>query len=69
MDWDREKEKKAGKAYHVGVSVFALIFAIIWCLAAVAMGAGFMLIFGINFNLFYLLIIKWSIYTLFVHIN
>ena len=49
MDWDREKEKKAGKAYHVGVSVFALIFAIFWCLAAVAMGAGFMLIFGIPF--------------------
>ena len=47
MDWDREKERKAGKAWHMGASVVALIFGIFWCLAALSMGAGFMLIFGI----------------------
>jgi len=49
MNWDREKEKKAGKAYHVGFSVFGLVFAIFWCIAAASMGAGIMLIFGIPF--------------------
>ena len=49
MSWDREKEKKAGKAYHLGFSVFGLVFAIFWCIAAASMGAGFMLIFGIPF--------------------
>ena len=47
MRWDREKEKKAGKAYHVGFSVFGIVFAIFWCIAAASMGAGIMLIFGI----------------------
>ena len=49
MGWDREKERKAGKAYHMGFAVFGLIFAIFWCIAAVSMGAGFMLIFGLPF--------------------
>lgn len=49
MNWDREKEKKAGKAYHMGFSVFGLVFAIFWCIAAASMGAWFMLIFGIPF--------------------
>ena len=49
MNWDREQEKKAGKAYHLGFSVFGLIFAIFWCVMAASMGAGFMLIFGISF--------------------
>ena len=49
MDWDREKERKAGKAYHMGSSVFGLIFSIFWCLAACSMGAWFMLIFGLPF--------------------
>ena len=49
MDWNREKEKKAGKAYHIGFSVFGLVFAIFWCAIAASMGAGFMLIFGIPF--------------------
>ena len=49
MNWDREKEKKAGKAYHLGFSVFGLVFAVFWCIAAASMGAGFMLIFGIPF--------------------
>lgn len=49
MRWDRDKERKAGKAYHMGSSVFGLIFAVFWCIAACAMGAWFMLIFGIPF--------------------
>ena len=49
MAWDREKEKKAGKAMTLGSCIFGLIFAIFWCLMALAMGAGFMLIFGIPF--------------------
>jgi hypothetical protein len=47
MSWDREKERKAGKTWHMGVSLVALIFGIFWCLAALSMGAGFMLVFGI----------------------
>ena len=47
MSWDREKERKAGKTWHMGVSVVALIIGIFWCLAALSMGAGFMLAFGI----------------------
>ena len=49
MNWDRDKERKAGKTWHLGTSVVALIFGIFWCLAALSMGAGFMLIFGIPF--------------------
>lgn len=49
MSWDRDKERKAGKAWHMGMSVVALIFGIFWCLAALSMGAGVMLIFGIPF--------------------
>lgn len=49
MNWDRDKERKAGKVWHMGFSVFGLVFAIFWCIVAVSMGAGFMLIFGIPF--------------------
>ena len=49
MAWDREKERKAGKAMSLGSSIFGLVFAIFWCVMAVAIGAGFMLIFGIPF--------------------
>lgn len=49
MNWDRDKERKAGKAYHMGSTVFGLIFSVFWCIAAVSMGAWFMLIFGIPF--------------------
>lgn len=49
MSWDRDKERKAGKAWHMGMSVVALVFGIFWCLAALSMGAGIMLIFGIPF--------------------
>ena len=47
MSWDRDKERKAGKTWHMGVSVVALIFGVFWCLTALSMGAGFMLIFGL----------------------
>ena len=47
MAWDREKERKAAKTYHIGVMVFALIFVAIWCVAAVAMGAWFMVLFAL----------------------
>ena len=49
MSWDREKEKKAGKAMTIGSCVFGLVFSIFWCIAAASMGAGFMLFFGIPF--------------------
>ena len=49
MNWDRDKERKAGKAYHMGSTAFGLIFSVFWCIAAVSMGAWFMLIFGIPF--------------------
>ena len=49
MSWDREKEKKAQKAYHIGISVFGLVFAVFWCVIAASIGAGVMLIFGIPF--------------------
>ena len=49
MAWDREKEKKAGKAMTIGSSIFGTVFAVFWCIMAAAMGAWFMLIFGIPF--------------------
>lgn len=49
MAWDREKERKAAKAWHKGMSLLAVIFGIFWCLTAMSMGAWFMLIFGIPF--------------------
>ena len=52
MAWDREKEKKAGKAMTIGSCVYGLVFSIAWCAIALAMGAGFMLIFGIPFAVF-----------------
>ena len=49
MAWDREKERKAGRAIGIGNTVFGLVFSIFWCIAAASMGAWFMLIFGIPF--------------------
>lgn len=49
MAWDREKERKAAKAWHKGMSLVAVIFGVLWCVAALSMGAGIMLIFGIPF--------------------
>ena len=47
MDWDRNKERKAGKALGIGGSIYAIVFMVVWCGIAAAMGAWFMLIFGI----------------------
>ena len=52
MAWDREKERKAGKAMTIGTSVYGLVFSIAWCCIAAAMGAYFMLVFGIPFAVF-----------------
>ena len=49
MAWNREKEKKAGKVMTLGGCIFGLVFSIFWCCMAVAIGANFMLIFGIPF--------------------
>lgn len=49
MAWDRDKEQQAGKAMTIGSSIFGMVFAIFWCIAAASMGAWFMLIFGIPF--------------------
>ena len=49
MAWDREKERKAGKAMSLGSSIFGLVFAIFWCVMAASSGGWFMLIFGIPF--------------------
>ena len=46
-NWDREQERKAGKAMGIGMNIFAISFVIIWCLTALVIGAGFMLIFGL----------------------
>ena len=62
MAWDREKEKKAGKAMTIGSSIYGLVFSIAWCCIAAAMGAGIMLVFGIPFVIF-------MIYRLFVLIQ
>ena len=47
MEWNRDKERKAGKAMSIGGNIYAVVFIVIWCVIAVAMGAWFMLIFGL----------------------
>ena len=49
MSWDREKERKAGRAMGIGSCIYGIVFAIAWNVIAASMGAGFMLIFGIPF--------------------
>ncbi len=46
---DREKERQAGRAMGIGSSLLGILFVIIWCAMAAAMGAWFMLLFGIPF--------------------
>ena len=46
---DRDTQRKAGKAYGIGMSVFVLIFGVVWCVAVAASGAWFMLLFGFAF--------------------
>ena len=47
MEWDRDRERKAGKAIGIAGSIYAIVFIIIWCAIAIGMGAWFMLIFGL----------------------
>jgi len=46
---DRNQQRKAAKAYNLGLSLYGLIFSVVWCVIAASMGAGIMLIFGIPF--------------------
>jgi len=62
MAWDRDKEKRAGKAMGIGASIFAVLFAIFWCILAASMGAWFMLVFGIPF-------VSMAVYRLYVCIQ
>ncbi|MBR3949197.1 MAG: hypothetical protein IKJ84_00825 [Oscillospiraceae bacterium] len=54
MAWDREKEKKAGKAMTIGSCIYGVVFSIVWNILAASMGANFMLLFGIPFLIFML---------------
>ena len=44
---DRDMERKAGKVMGIGGSIFAVAFMLFWCAMCAAMGAWFMLIFGV----------------------
>jgi len=50
MAWNRDEEQKAGKAMTLGSCVIGLVFSVFWCVAALSMGAWFMLVFGIPFT-------------------
>lgn len=47
MDWNRERERNAGRAMGIGGSIYGIVFIVIWCAIAAGMGAWFMLIFGL----------------------
>ncbi len=47
MAWDREKERKAAKKMSLASGILGIVFIIVWCIIAVSIGAGFMLLFGI----------------------
>lgn len=42
-------DRKAAAGMHMGMCVFAVLFSIFWCVMAVRVGAGFMVIFGVLF--------------------
>ncbi len=52
MAWDREKEKKAGKAMSIGTCIYGVIFTLVWCGIAISMGAWIMVPFGIGMLVF-----------------
>ena len=43
----RDKERKAGKVMAIGMTVFALLFMVVWCALAISGGAWFMCLFAI----------------------
>lgn len=47
MEWNRDRERKAGKAMGIAGSIYGIVFIVIWCAVAAGMGAWFMLIFGL----------------------
>ena len=62
MAWDREKEKKAGKAMTMASSVYGLVFSIVWCIFAASMRVWLFVILG-------LFIVGMSAYRLYVCIQ
>ena len=60
---DRDTERKAGKAMALGMSVFLLVFSLIWCAVVYAMGVWFILIPGLFFVGLsgYRLVILWKL--------
>lgn len=49
MEWDRNKEKKAGKAMHLSGCIYGLLFSLFWCGIVLWQGAYIMLIPGLFF--------------------
>ena len=47
MDW--EKQRRAGKHMTIGMAIFQIVFAVVWCLVVVRMRVWFMLLFGLAF--------------------
>ena len=47
MEWNRDRERRAGKAMSIGGSIYGIVFMVVWCAIAAAMGAWFMLIIGL----------------------
>ena len=47
MDWD--KQRRAGKNMTIGMAVFQIVFAVIWCLVVASMQVWVMLLFGLVF--------------------
>lgn len=62
MAWDRDKEKKAGKAMTLAGSIYGVVFSIVWCILAARMGVWLFVLFG-------LFIVGISIYRLYVCIQ
>ncbi len=47
MAWDRERDRRPGKALGIGSCIYGIVFTLVWCAIAAGMGAWFMLIFGV----------------------
>lgn len=47
MSWDREREKKAGKAMTMAGCVYGVVFMVFWCAVVAAMRVWIFLLFGL----------------------
>ena len=47
MSWDREKEKKAGKAMTMAGCIYGIVFMVFWCAVVAAMRVWIFLLFGL----------------------